>query len=341
MRHAHLISIPALLFTTIGCAPYLHTLAEDDGAFEWRRVESEHFVVEGNIDEAALRATAADLQTLRAAFSAVPVLGKRPPHTRAQVVVFDSKREYQWFAGTDSGGVFYPDGTLGPTIVLWRRASALDSDVIRHELTHLLTSEFIQGPKWLTEGLAQVMETARYDRTAEKVVLGDFSDKLLLRAVAVKKAPASELFAPWPRETRSELYGASWLLVHYLIDRHLMEFAAFEVRVSRGEPWREAWAQEIPLGFDEVDDTIRRYLQKARFVLFDVPAVRPPDSALTASVPSRAEIYALRAALHLDGHTPERSPADKRAAAERDVRRALELDPRNPRALQVRAALAR
>lgn len=62
------------------------TVREQGSEFGWHRVTSDHFVIESNVDDRGfLDQTAADFETLRSTFLAVPYLGKNPPEGRCRL----------------------------------------------------------------------------------------------------------------------------------------------------------------------------------------------------------------------------------------------------------------
>ncbi len=318
------------------CAP-IRPLVDRDGKVAWHRVSSEHFVFESNIqDPDALGQLVTEFEVFMSAFRSIPILGKRPPDTKILVVAFDSTREYKWFYSDDRGGALIAQTPLGQMVLMPYRGRPVDSMVLKHELSHVLVNRFMpNAPDWLHEGLACTMETAIFEKDQHMVLLGDYSEELLRRALFVHRAELEILTNVWPPNLRLELYGASWLLVRYLIDHHLEAFLQFEIAISQGTPWRQAWDESIPVAFDEVYSMLPGFLVKAKFKLWRTSVEQPASDSFQFSTPSIADIHALHAALYLVGHPDERPLEERKALATESVTAALALEPSNPRALKV------
>lgn len=329
----------SLVLLAAGCVSERLPAVVQDGESLWRRVETEHFVVESNLGRAGrVREVASDFETLWHAFASVPVLGLQPPGEKPLVVVFADEAEYRYFAGSQTAGFFMPETVLGPLIALPPNRGPFQDLVVRHELAHFMCSEFLpDAPLWLHEGLAQVMETADYDTKRGEILFGDFLRQRV--EAAGQLLPARRFTGDWPRPMSSRdmdtYYGKSWLLVHYLIDNHLQEFLDFVVLISRGEEWKTAWADEIPLRFDRIDEALAVYHRRARYGLWRTDAELPDLDSFVESPAPPADVLALRSLLHAYAMNPDREREQKLAAADRDLRAARELDPRNARVARI------
>src|SRR5262249_49431561 len=157
---------------------------------------------------------------------------------------------------------------LGPLILLPPNSGLFQDVVVKHELAHFISSEFLKDPpKWLNEGLACVMETASYDTGEGRILFGDFLRGRVDDASA--KLPAATFMGDWPEHVPTDqlyvYYARSWLLVHYLIDDHLKEFGKFLTRVSAGDDWKAAWSGEISVRLDGLDDALDRYYYRQKY----------------------------------------------------------------------------
>ena len=323
------------------CSPTLPAVRVD-GRIDWHRIESDHFIVESN------RARVEDVVDLTVelemfirALGAIPILGQQFSPRKTLVVAFDDRTDYRWFAVDRSDGRYFDKTPIGSVIALPMSGALFGRSVLKHELTHLILSNFLpNAPDWLDEGLASVMETAKFNARTGMVIFGAPSRELLRRAATVRRAGFVDLFVDWPAQLRTELYGASWLLVHYLIDRHPDAFLAFERGISRGLPWTQAWRQHLPLPLADLRPELYAYLEDGRFKRWTAPVSRPKSDSLTISRPSEADIYALRALLYLVGSRDKRTERQRRRAARRDLGVALQADPGNRRAQQIERALS-
>lgn len=338
------VRLALLVALVAGCAaPPGPPAVVADGRSLWRRVETEHFVVEGSLPSASrLARIAAEFEVLWHAFASVPVLGLRPPSAKPLVVVLRDAGEYRYLAGEWSAGLFAQESALGPLIVLPPNGAAFEASVIKHELAHfVLSGALADPPQWLGEGLAQVMETADYDPEAGRVRLGRHSPELVQRAA--RGVTAERVLRPWPggpAEVLSALYGTSWLLVHYLIDHELQGLLDVLVRLRAGEDWRSAWREELLLPESQIRAALERYFARAKYGIWEVAAQAPDARALRASPVAPAEALALRAALRACSWNPARAREQDLEAAARDLDEARALDPECARVRTVAAALA-
>jgi hypothetical protein len=315
----------------------------EDGKSLWRRVETDHFVVESNLpSDSALLRTASEFEVLWHAFASVPVLGLRPPSEKPIVVVLQDSSEYRYVAGEQSAAAFVDDTALGPLILLPPHSGAFRETVIKHELAHFVGSATLKdSPRWLNEGLAQVMETADYDADEGKILFGRHSPALVQNASF--KLPAYLFMGPWPKTPGNielrRYYGRSWLLVHYLIDDELQGFLNFIVRIRNGEEWQTAWEREILLRRDAIDDALDRYYERAKYGLWTVRAHVPDMNELHAAAVTPADALALRFVLRTCGQNPARERAQDLQAADADLRAARDLDPESARVRRILEAL--
>lgn len=323
-------------FASGACAPVRPALSPgpDTG---WRRVTSEHFVVEGpGEDVEALREMASELELLFDALKEVPVLGGRAPKARTLVVVFDSARSFRAVGGK-SGAVYFARSALGSLLVIPPHQRVWRSETLRHEITHvLLEAHITRAPRWLHEGLASLMQTARYVEAERKVRFGEPSRHLLSLTPRAHDIRAEALLTG-DLTDRAAFYGAAWLLAHYLVDHHLEELAEYLRLLSKGMEEAQAWRIALPLPRDRIDEALNRYSLSARLGVWSVDARPPAPGALTPSTPSRADTIALRAGLLVHSSELEPSTRARLEIAEAEVDEALALEPGNPRARAVKA----
>ena len=322
----------------MACAPIRPAISVDR---PWQRAESTHFVVESNRRDAAdLKRLAINLEAVLHAFAKIPVLGLRLPRQKTLVVALNRWREYRWYARETSAGSFYAKTPMGPMIVVPMGLSVYRSAILKHELAHLILHAHLQHtPDWLDEGLACVMETARINRRDGTVVFGGPNLHRLEAARYVRQVPLPKLIGEWPPKRRRKLYGASWLLVQYMMEHHLAAFLNFQAKLTKGLPWTQAWALEMQVPLVDMTSPLRDYLDRGRFQTWTVRtnagAIEPP--AITSVSP--ADTYALRATLAMLSGRPSVTEQQRRQAATEDMTRALHIAPDNVRAARVAAAL--
>src|SRR5207237_9929835 len=146
-----------------------------------------------------------------------------------------------------------------------------------HDLAHQHLAEFTErAPRWLDEGLACYLETARFVGGSEAVA-GDPDRKRLRFADAsadwnaiIETGENALSMNEWDY---ARFQSASWLLVHYLVDQHRRAFGVFLQELARGIEPRHAFA----ISFGGLDDVrlrteLRTYLTVGRLKLNRVPA---------------------------------------------------------------------
>jgi hypothetical protein len=320
-------------------SPPKEPAAVENGQSLWSRIESDHFVLETNLtNERRATEIAAEFEVLWHAFAAVPVLGLRPPKEKPIVVVLRDRGEFRYFAGEGTAGLCYPKTTLGPLILLPHTSGAFSEAVIKHELAHFVASGSLPlEPKWLSEGLAQVMETGSYDVRKGEILFGAHS--LHLVDWASEKVPASRFTQPWPEvmsvEDAAAFYGRSWLLVHYLIDNELQAFLNMIVRMRNGEEWPKAWDKELLVRPNEIDDALDRYFGHAQYGIWRVQAQLPDRNEFRVSADPPADVLALRSVLYANAANPQREASSNEEAAARDLEAARALDPDSARVRKI------
>jgi hypothetical protein len=304
-------------------------------AERWTRVETPHFSLSTNLDGVAALELARSLEETRAALLALAWTGGRDPRGRTPVVVFARPTDFHHYvdAPTLSGMAignagferllsFYPGGRTGvPPVVV-------------HELVHELSQWFMPvQPPWFAEGLAEYLDTLRYDRVAQRATIGEGSDDnlrwLLASGVFMR---SSKLFATRPLDNadpreQASFYASSWLLVHYLLDREGEAFGQFQLGLTRLVPWQQAWQAAFPgLDPDALDSKVLAFFKEnsTRLVTrnVEVPSFESRQRLLT-----EAEVHGVLAVLSSRLGLP---------LAERESLEALRLDPNELNALSVR-----
>lgn len=343
MLTARLASLAALslLSACAATVPRPPAILDEAGEPLWKRVETEHFVVESNVAaDSSIRSVAREFETLWHAFTRIPVLGLRPPEERPLVVMLRDSAESDYVLSRSVAGMCASGTPLGTVIVVSRDRSPFGTEVLKHELAHFVMSEFLPNSeqyRWLNEGLAQFMETADYDVDDGEIIFGDFSRPLL--AAARHRVPAAYFVGPWPDDVPlGLLYGRSWLLVHYLIDDHLEDFLDFLARASKDDDWRSAWLEELPLPLETLDEQLDRYFRRESYGLWRTVALSPDLRDLEVTPVPLADAHALRAFLAGYFHS-DRDHAEAVAEARVDLRSALALERHNERARRVEAML--
>jgi hypothetical protein len=323
LRGFHWLGVAACL--AMGCiAPASLPKTPAAGGPAWQELTTEHFVIDTDLEPGEAKVVAHQLENLRKIMAETVFGGPPPAGPRARVLAL-RRDEYGHF-DRKNAGVFVSSALFQSLLVTspggeW---STFEADVRKHELGHYVSSLYVDSrlqPRWFAEGLADYVETIRYDEATGAVEIGhhppDYQYLELL-----KQATSDELWA-WDKEKpydalTARLYQTSWAVVHYLFDQRPADLLDYQRALARGDDAREAWRKIFPdLDGSGMDDMIRKYVHKRDFKI--TKAVFPPMAVEPAARPlTEADVLALRATLYmaLQGvslRTPEES---KRLAAQ-------------------------
>jgi tetratricopeptide (TPR) repeat protein len=329
-------------------SPKAAAVASDEP--KWIRIQSEHFDLSTDLEESdAFRAAEALENERSAIISALWHGNSERAATRTSAVVFQDGLEFaQFFDGVTALFVALPR----PTVILWGKpehwksttgvTADATSSVLRHELTHRLASSlFAQQPKWFAEGLAQFVETLTVSADGKTATLGEADPEALNNywrfRTGVSDALEWKSIAGVGGEKLQGLYGVSWLLVHYLVDKRSDGFEAFQRALASGVDPNEAWKNEFgSLRPIDLDRELREYAQRRSFKKVVIPIeLRAVQPAKRTAI-SEAEVHAIRAQVALvAAGTGVRQ--DLIEEANKEIERAVALEPAN--ALAVRLLL--
>jgi tetratricopeptide (TPR) repeat protein len=239
------IAILLLLALLGGCTYFI---CPAKGGATWRELKSDHFVLQTDVDQSEARHILEQLEQMRAALVQI-IIGKAEAETgRLKVIVIAERSRFTEFMPSKEFAGLFRNTQLGDEVIILRSDnSPAQRRTIAHELTHSLSLHLIgRQPLWLAEGLAGYFET-----------IGDADAKNTLTAGQVqpyywnliREEPSStDKLLHWQqaRDGDANLYAASWLLVHYLIDTRPREFRNYQNRLAMGEEHRAAWNGAFP-----------------------------------------------------------------------------------------------
>ncbi len=317
---------------TIGCGSAL----QGQG---WLEVSTSHFDLHTDLIEPAALDMARALEESRAALLSVAWQGAPDPRGRTEVVIFAREDRFREYVRRDriAGLAQSTVGSERLIAAYWEdeRPAGLPRVVV-HEIAHDLSHWFTPlQPAWYSEGMASFLEGLAYDRAKQRAVLGGVPEPMVdvLESYRRSTFGIEGLFAATSphqdgdRET-SRFYFTSWLLVHWLINRHGEPFRQFQSDLSTLKDWREAWSTRFPiLGPAELDAGLERYMNGGRFEYLSAK-VQVPPFAPRVRVLSAAEGHGL------SSWVAHRLGADELSA--RDMQSALALDRNELSALRAR-----
>lgn len=305
----------------------------------WLQVRTTHFDLHTDLIEPAALDMAHALEESRAALLSVAWQGAPDPRGRTEVTVFASEDRYReyWQRNSAVGLAQSLAGAERLIVAFWEEERPHGLPLVAvHEIAHDLSDWFTPlQPAWYSEGMAQFLEGVEYDRAKRRAVLGGVPAPMVrvLQSYDRSAAGVEGLFTardPHKGDDRatSRFYFTSWLLVHWLINRHGDPFRQFQSDLSRLVDWREAWSSRFPsLGPRELDARLEEYMDGGRFDYISEEVEVPPFSPR------------LRVLSAAEGHGLSSWMASRLGASElamQDMERALALDPNELNALRTR-----
>jgi tetratricopeptide (TPR) repeat protein len=288
-----------------GCIGSSLPKTPDAGGPTWEELITEHFVIDTDLEPTEATAIAQQLENLRKVMTETVFGG--PPPTGPRVRVLALRRDEYGHFDRKNAGVFISSALFQPLLVTspggeWK---TFDADVRKHELGHYVASLYVDSrlqPRWFAEGLADYVETIRYDETTGAVEIGHHPPDYQYLEFG-KQATSDELWA-WDQERpydalSARLYQTSWAVVHYLFDQRPADLLDYQRALARGDDAHEAWRKIFPdLDGAGMEEMIRKYVHKRDYKItkanFPPTAVTPATRYL-----GEADVLALRATLYM------------------------------------------
>lgn len=256
-------------------------------AAEWRRAESERFIVYSQGSEGALRRYVRSLEifdyTLRRRMG-LPV-GEAPARKlpiylvpgRAGLVQINAR------LGDNVAGQYFPVGED----IFAAAISDSDQDYLLHEYFHHFSFEAgaaADMPGWLVEGLAEYFMTAKVG--PDSVAIGGYNENRVSELFNTTWLPLDQLlskrFSQLGRgEGRDTYYPVAWLLTHYMMadDTRRAQLSAYINDVAAGGDPVEAMERATGMTLGE----LRRNLQRYRRITISVYRLDFPEPQITVT----------------------------------------------------------
>lgn len=358
----------AILVSCVACVGPRLARCPGEGGRPWQELESEHFLLRTDLPPEEAHKAMSYLERTRAAVLAAawPSASTRPM-ARVSVYVLGDSGDFENLFPRRLAGFFTRDEDE-PLIVLhgppdsWRRRfserSNASSSTLIHELAHYLSSYFlVRQPRWLSEGLAQFLETLELSEDGKTATLGTphleavSGMKTLLEASQRGTLGAEYSLGgvfSWDQPSESyrdweiaSLYWGSWLVVHWLYNNQPRYFANYQVMLAQGADPNSTFKQMFPEVFQPgFDKMMLGYLKRGSYQEFTVPVPRVALNVLERTLED-SEVHAARARLTAmaAGMTEEGRQA-RLTLAWAEMDEALKLDPKSLMALSQKVARA-
>jgi tetratricopeptide (TPR) repeat protein len=354
------------------------TKCPGQGGRGWVQLESDHYTLRTDLPPEEARRAMSHLERTRVAMLAAMWPGAlRREMTKLSVYVLQDPREFEglyprrvraFFFKSDTEALIVLPG--GPESWEYRFSglSEASSSRLNHELAHFLsTYALARQPRWLSEGLAEYLETLRLSKDGSTAVVGTpnpasiYEMAGILDAVVdnpglLKRDPArawsmQQRVLAWDRMQESGeedrqiayLYAGSWLLVHWLLNERPEAFARYLALMNEGVAPEAALRQALPgMESPALDSALLNYLRNRRYRERTVP-VPPVGTGFIETVLEDAEVHAIRSKLaELGARLAWREPfiTNRKKLAKAELDESLRLNPKGLPALtmQLRSA---
>lgn len=334
-----------LALLALGCATFQPVTSDSLRAETWLELTSAHLVVHTNVQRDVAERMVKQLERNRRALLLLWGPDVDPPG-RLRVLVLKSRAQMEHFAEGTAAGLYSVDPT-GPVLVLFADGGYLfgdgdGSEVTQvHELAHAVMFGVLEHqPRWLAEGLAVYLENVRVgaDNT---VALGKVNVRALTHVRAGGRVPLAVLrswsgFSLSPSDT-ADRYGSAWAWVHFLFNERPQPFLAYLEQLARGIPDEQAWRSVFTESDAQLEQALGVYLQSGHAGFTTLPLPPVPQEVTVAPLPAAA-VHATLGQLYLSA-SGKRTREERLALAKPELEAALKLDPQQPIARTLLAAI--
>jgi len=258
---------------------------------EWRRAQSEHFVVYSDGSERALRDYTAKLerfdQLLTARFGGARAEARRLP----VYLVGDGKALRVAVPGLPPGIAGYYSSSDNDVFAVLIRGDG--DDILLHEYSHhvMARSGDVPYPGWFREGFAEFFATA----TVSEAGSASFG----LPNIGRLQALAQQRWLPMDVVLRADsslgvagqqqmgmYYAQSWALTHWLVTdaARIRNLSAYVTAVNSGRDPVEAWQAIFGMTMDQLTAQLRDHVRgRLTYAKLDIPPIRPVITVTTLS----------------------------------------------------------
>ena len=309
---------------------------------EWIEVHSPHFSLATDAGEKKGRETLLRFEQMRTAFGALMTKATVNLPVPLQIVAFRSSKEMTDFVPlwkgkpTQVAGMF--EGNDDRTFIVLDLSVENPWQVVFHEYAHQLLNgnTGFQFQPWFDEGFAEFFSGIRVNGKDAVVGVPPERDLQILRQEKLMKVADllrvqrdSSIYNE-TGDHRSLFYGESWLVVHYLYDKHAFPKLDlyFDLALRKGVPIEDAIQQTFGMSAADFDLILEQYLNAQHFSSYKVAAQPGVESSSYKVRPlTQADVLAVLADMHLHS-------ADYRDKARGEFEEVLKIQPDNVAALR-------
>lgn len=284
------------------------TVAAAPAHAEWRRAETNKFIVYSEGSEADLRERVQMLHRFDRLVRAPFGLSDAPPARPLTIFLLSGRdgMEAIFPAVPKNVGGWYSATENDVYAALNRRS---DDKVLLHEYVHhVMRQNFpIAMPAWFTEGVAEFYMTARIDDRETRVGFRD--DQRVLVLNRIPWLPMDRLLTrralSGNREQMAAFYSQSWLLTHYLLsdpDRR-RGLEAYLKAVSEGVPPLDAVQPALGMTPQALEAALRSYRSGSMpYAVYPTPTSTDVAISVETLPPSADVLFPLSLRLNYAQH---------------------------------------
>ncbi len=238
--HRQICLVIALALLPLRCAR---------AAEQWLRLQSAHFELITDAGDRHGPGLLLHLEELRRLFIAQVALPESEASSPVRIIGFKSPTEFAAYRLLEHTDAYYV-GAPGRDIIVMSLTGTADFRTASHEFTHVMANHRgLQLPAWLSEGLAEVFSTARFQ--SGQAILGDANPARLGALLRNPWIPLGEVVSLasgrfTSHDKSAMFYAESWALTHMLMfsPAYSARFGAL-LRGCEGSPPTPAILSEI------------------------------------------------------------------------------------------------
>jgi len=303
----------------LGAAIALGSLAASPALAEWRRAETEHFIVYGDASEGSLRRYAQKVERFDALLRTYYPIQTDHEIPKLEIFMAEGRRGMNRMSPGISAGVagyYSPNSGRIYTVVDMR--SSMGDVVVFHEYAHHFMFQMKANayPSWFVEGFAEYYSTAsltderiqfgRHDPGRMNSLTGGFNSWAKMEDVLKGRISDSGRFP-------AHLYYAqSWAMTHYFMStpERIQMLGRYLAAVAGGEDSVDAMQAATGRTAAQLQDDVWRYISGPINMVSPQIAITHPE--VTISSMSKAEGDAIWLDVRLD-NAPIKPPVEEAA----------------------------
>jgi hypothetical protein len=312
-----------LAWRMLAASMFLALFGASPARAEWKRAESPHFIVYGNVSEQALRERIGLLEDFDRLMRVITSVNGPPAPTKLNIFILGSGADLRAVhnIGTGVAGFYTatPDG-IG-AFIDGRQPNA--NEILFHEYAHHFMMQYAPNayPLWYIEGFAEYFMTARF--TPRAIDIGNFSRG---RVAAIENPN----WLPMDRILFGDLqglndvgmqqfYAQAWLTVHYFYSspERRAVLRRYLAMARAGDP-RAAFQSATGIAPAQFGQELRRYIGPGQVTYHQMPRERsetPPPVTVMSVAGADDELMVFQAALTIGVDEPAQAALLQRLRA--------------------------